>query len=90
MEITPSSKVNDLLKAFPELEETLIGIPPPFKKLKNPFLRRTVAKIATMKHIASVGNIQLNELINKLREIRRQKYNVTGNHLKGREKRESR
>lgn len=68
MEIIPSTKVSDLLKAFPELEETLIDIAPPFKKLKNPFLRRTVAKIATMRHISSVGNIPLNELINKLRE----------------------
>ena len=30
--ITPSTKVNDLLNAYPELEETLIGIAPPFKK----------------------------------------------------------
>jgi len=68
IEITPSTRVAEMLDNYPELEETLIGIAPPFKKLKNPFLRKTVAKVATLKHIASVGNVPLNELINKLRE----------------------
>jgi hypothetical protein len=68
IEITPSTKVNDLLDAYPEIEEILIGIAPPFKKLKNKFLRKSVAKAATLKHISSVGNVPLNELINKLRE----------------------
>ncbi len=67
IEITPSTKVGDLLDFYPELEETLISIAPPFKKLKNQFLRKSVAKVATIKHIASVGNIPLNELIRKLR-----------------------
>jgi hypothetical protein len=69
IEITPSTTVNDLLDAYPEIEETLIGIAPPFKKLKNKFLRKSVAKVATLKHISSVGNVPLNELINKLREV---------------------
>ena len=68
IEITPSTKVNDLLDAYPELEETLIGIAPPFKKLRNPFLRKSVAKVATLKHISSVGNVPLNDLLNKLRQ----------------------
>ncbi len=68
IEITPSTRVGDLLDNYPELEETLIGIAPPFKKLKNPFLRKTVAKVATLKHISSVGNVPLNELISKLRQ----------------------
>jgi hypothetical protein len=68
IEITPSTKVADLLDSYPEIEETLIGIAPPFKKLKNKFLRKSVAKVATIKHIASVGNVPINELINKLRE----------------------
>ncbi len=67
IEITPSTKVNDLLDTYPELEEILISIAPPFKKLKNPILRKSVARVATIKHISSVGNVPLNELINKLR-----------------------
>jgi hypothetical protein len=68
IDINPSTTVHDLLEAYPQLEEVLIGIAPPFKKLKNPFLRRSVAKVATMKHIASVGGVPLEELIAQLRE----------------------
>jgi len=66
-EITPKTTVHEMLEAFPELEETLIGIAAPFKKLKNPFLRKTIAKVATMKHISAVGQVPLNELLNTLR-----------------------
>jgi hypothetical protein len=69
IEITPSVTVHVLLEAYPELEDVLIGIAEPFKKLKNPILRKTVAKIATIKHISSVGGVPLNELIAKLREV---------------------
>ncbi len=67
IEITPSVTVHSLLKAFPELEEVLINIAPPFKKLRNPILKRTIAKVATIRHIASVGGVSLDELISKLR-----------------------
>ncbi len=67
LEITPSVTVHALLEAYPELEEVLIGIAPPFKKLRNPILRRSVAKVATLKHASSVGNVPLNELIATLR-----------------------
>ena len=68
IDITPSLTVHALLKTYPELEEVLIGIAPPFKKLKNPFLRKSVARVATIKHISSVGGVALDELIGKLRE----------------------
>jgi hypothetical protein len=68
VEITPSLTVHALLAAYPELEDVLIGLAPPFKKLKNPFLRKSVAKVATIKHIASVGGVPLDELIARIRE----------------------
>ena len=67
LEITPSVTVHELLETYPELEDVLIGIAEPFKKLKNPFLRKTIAKVATIKHISSVGGVPLDELIDKLR-----------------------
>ncbi len=63
IEITPSITVHALLDAYPELEEVLICIAPPFKKLRNPILRRTVAKVATLKQAASVGGVSIDELI---------------------------
>ena len=55
-----------LEEAFQQLEEKLIGIAPPFQKLRNPLLRKSIAKVATIKHISAVGGIPLDELINKL------------------------
>ena len=68
LEITPSVTVHKLLEEYPELEEVLIKMAPPFKKLRNPILRRTVARVATIKHISSVGKIPLTELIRNLRQ----------------------
>jgi hypothetical protein len=65
--ITPKTKVLQLIEAYPQLEDVLIGIVPAFKKLKNPILRKTVARIATLQQAASIGNINVGELINKLR-----------------------
>ncbi|MCP5064426.1 MAG: DUF1858 domain-containing protein, partial [Ignavibacteriae bacterium] len=66
-QITPETKVGDLLDNYPELEEKLIEIAPPFRRLKNKVLRKTVAKITTLKQAAKVGNIPLSDLVNKLR-----------------------
>ena len=66
IEITPSVTVHTLLETYPELEEVLISIAPPFKKLRNPLLRSSVAKVATIKHIASVGGVPLDDLITQI------------------------
>jgi hypothetical protein len=68
LEILPSTTIHELLTAYPELEEKLIGIAPPFKKLQNPLLRKSISKDATVKHISTVGDVPLDELISKLRE----------------------
>lgn len=65
--IEPSTKIEALLNQYPELEDILIGIAPPFKKLKNPVLRRGVAKVASLRQVAAVGRVPLDELINRLR-----------------------
>jgi hypothetical protein len=65
--ITPKTKVLQLLAAYPQLEDTLIATVPAFRKLKNPLLRRTVAKVATLQQAAAVGGIKAEELINRLR-----------------------
>jgi hypothetical protein len=66
--ITPETKVGDLLDAFPEAEEALIAIAPKFKALKNPVLRRTVAKVATLEQAARVADMPVNQLVRSLRE----------------------
>jgi len=66
-EITPQTMVGDMLENYPELEDKLIEIAPVFEKLKNPILRKTVAKVATLKQAATIGNVPIGDLINQLR-----------------------
>ena len=65
--ITPRTKIHDLLEAFPDLEESLIKAAPPFKKLKNPVLRKTIARVTSLSQAATIGGIKVEDLINELR-----------------------
>jgi Domain of unknown function (DUF1858) len=65
--ITPAMKVGQLLEAYPQLEEKLISLSPQFKKLRNPLLRRTVAKVVTLQQAAATGQIPIAKLVNTLR-----------------------
>jgi len=65
--ITPETRVLDLLEAHPELEQLLIEISPAFAKLKNPLLRRTVARVTNLGQAARVGGISVGDLVNRLR-----------------------
>lgn len=67
MEIKANTKIFDLLKEYPALEEKIIGIAPPFKNLKNPVLRRTVGKLATIEKAAQIGEVDVTEFVNTLR-----------------------
>lgn len=40
-----------------------------FKKLKNPVLRKTIAKVTSLKQAAAIGNVALPTLINELRKV---------------------
>lgn len=65
--ITPEIKLSELLDNYPELEEKLIEIAPPFDKLRNPVLRKTLAKVTSLRQVSTVSGISLAELINNLR-----------------------
>lgn len=52
MEINLQTKVAELLGAYPQLEEQLLKLSPTFAKLKNPILRRTVAKVTSLQQAA--------------------------------------
>ncbi len=60
--------VAELLNDYEGMKETLIAINPKFKKLNNPVLRRTLAKVATVKQAAIVGGMEPLDLLNRLRE----------------------
>ncbi len=65
--ITPETRIAVLLKNYPELEEILIELSPTFAKLRNPILRKTIAKVANLRQAAQIGDVPLSKLINTLR-----------------------
>jgi hypothetical protein len=67
VEITPKTKVGELLDNYPQLEEVLLQLSPAFASLKNPILRRTVAKVASLQQAAAIGGMKVDELVNQLR-----------------------
>jgi hypothetical protein len=67
--IGPETTVGALLEAYPELETVLVEMAPAFAKLRNPVVRRTVAKVATLEQAARIGGISLQSMILRLRSV---------------------
>ena len=65
--IGPETKVRALLEEYPELEEVFLAMAPAFERLRNPVLRRTVAKVATLEQAAKLGGVGLPEMVRALR-----------------------
>ncbi len=65
--ITPDTKIGPLLDRFPQLEAPLMKLSPAYAKLRNPLLRKTVAKVATLQQVAKIGDVAIGTLINTLR-----------------------
>ncbi len=67
-EITQDTKIANLLKDYDNMKDILVKINPKFKKLNNPVLRRTLAKVASVRQAAVVGGMDPLDLLNQLRE----------------------
>jgi hypothetical protein len=65
--VTANLKVGTLPEAYPKAEQVLVDLAPPFRKLRNPVLRRTVARVTSLAQAARVANIPLSDLIQALR-----------------------
>lgn len=66
--IAPKTRVSELVDAYPQLEQVLIDYVPAFERLKNPVLRKTVARITTLQQAATIGGVSVEDLINHLRQ----------------------
>lgn len=73
MKINESTKINDLLKKYPFLEDFMPSISKEYRLLKNKLVRNTIGKIATLKRVAAIGKVPLEELLialsAKIREV---------------------
>lgn len=71
MNLSAKTKIDDLLKEYPFLLEFFVNKSPKFSHLKNPIMRKTIGKVATLNQVASVGKIDLDELLGDIaREVR--------------------
>ncbi|MHC4972054.1 MAG: DUF1858 domain-containing protein [Planctomycetota bacterium] len=66
--ITPETRVAQLLDAYPQLEDVLVAQAPAFERLKNPILRRTVARLTTLERAAGIAGLDVRTLVQRLRE----------------------
>ena len=72
MELSPKTKVNDLITRYPFLKDFLVSLNPEFKMLDNPFMRKTVGRIASLGKVAMIGGMDVKKLIDDLAaEIKR-------------------
>ena len=73
MKIDTDTRIDDLLTSYPFLIDYLMSLSPKFKALKNPIMRITVGKMATVGKAAGIGGIEADRMISAIAaEIRRQ------------------
>lgn len=66
MELSEKTRINDLLDRYPFLLVFLITLSPGFKALKNPILRKTMGKVATLARASAMGGVALEKLISSI------------------------
>lgn len=69
VDINADTRVARLLDDYPELEQPLMDIAPEFKKLKNPVLRKTIARVTSLKQAAAIAGISASDLVGRLRIV---------------------
>lgn len=67
MDITGKTKLFEILEKYPQLEDQIIQAAPAFKNLKNPVLRKTVGRLATVEKVAQIGELDVFSFVNLLR-----------------------
>ncbi len=66
MDLSPKTKVNDLITRYPFLKDFLIALNPEFKMLDNPFMRKTIGRIASIGKAAMIGGMDVKKLLDDL------------------------
>jgi uncharacterized protein len=66
MDLSPKTKVNDIIAHYPFLKDLLVSLNPEFKMLDNPFMRKTVGRIASLGKVAMIGGMDVKKLIDDI------------------------
>ena len=67
MKIISTTKLNDLLQEYPQLEADINKVVPEIQRLKQEVLLNNVKKIMNMERIALIKEMEVNDLLNILR-----------------------
>ncbi len=68
MDLSPKTKIEELLGEYPFLMDFLVKRSPKFKMLESAVMRKTVGKVAPLSHVASIGGIEIDKLLSELAE----------------------
>lgn len=66
MEISPKTKIMELISKYEFMLDYLVELSPKFKLLKNPVARKTVGNLATISQAAAIGGLKTDEMIYKI------------------------
>lgn len=66
MQITPGTKIMELIDRYDFLLDYLVDLSPRFRLLKNPIARKTVGNIATLSQAAVIGGIDIDRLVKSI------------------------
>lgn len=69
MELTPKTKVLQLIRSYDFMLDYLVAYAPEFKKLKNPVMRNTVGRFATLEMAASMADRPLERLLADIQRV---------------------
>jgi hypothetical protein len=67
LSIAATTNIAELLDHHPELLDVLVELAPALKNLKNPVMRKAMAKFATLQTAADKAGLPVEELVEKLR-----------------------
>ncbi len=66
MIIHPGTRLQDLMKPYPFLADFLAGLSPDYRLLRQPLLRRTLARAATLERVAVMGDRPVRRLLEEI------------------------
>jgi uncharacterized protein (DUF2249 family) len=64
--IRRTDRIADVIAGDPGLLEVLAGAAPPFERLRNPAMRRVMARLVTVEQAARIGGMDADELVARL------------------------
>ncbi|MCB2211436.1 DUF438 domain-containing protein [bacterium] len=77
--ISADTRIHDLLQTYPWLADRLIELSSNFKPLKNPVMRNTIGRVATLRRAAAMGSLKLEDLLNAVADAIREQEQIEVN-----------